>query len=451
MCSSDLEILYNGQSANTLFAQTRNGAKDAFGRSLSTPEKEMAVDIMYEVDNNLSAEEFKRAVADIIADRRKELKEDIQNFSAWASNKNTTNKTFWEERLDKAEANLAVLRNFTPESFTYNPPTPMPKPPEKVGVIMRTLQRATDDEYMLHDVSAETAQSKQVAEAMLKATATLTDKEFHTFERLYNKTARTGGDFYSALGGALESDEAASKLLRSYGVAGVKYADGSTRRKTGDKTYNYVDFFDKGEGTAIIPVATNPAGKNQDILFSRAASYASPEMERAGKALDPFVTKNKSVWERIKADTTGLAFETKLVDRFAGFERLKKYMPELQGTQMMYYLRMYDQRMNFVAQSVGTGALSVVDKKRADGKVERVLEAKEGPSIKSVVEILKDANPMVGNAEAVNRLFTGYMAAIRAKNKGFESLNFGEDVTQDMLDDALRVVENNPKIGRAHV
>ncbi len=185
---------------------------------------------------------------------------------------------------------------------------------------------------------------------------------------------------------------------------------------------------------------------NTSGLVYRTASYASPEMEAAGNALDPFVAKDKGTWASIKANTTGLAFETQIVDRFAGFERLKKYMPELQGTQMMYYLRMYDQRMNMVSQAVATGAPNLVEKKRADGKVERVLEAKPGASIKSVVEILKDANPMVGNGEAVNRLFTGYMAAIRANNKGFESLNFGEGVTQADLDKALSVVEGNAKL-----
>ena len=178
-------------------------------------------------------------------------------------------------------------------------------------------------------------------------------------------------------------------------------------------------------------------------LVYRTAKYASPEMEAAGKALDPFVSKQRGNMEKIKANATGLSFETQLVDRFAGFERLAKYLPEHLGTQMMYYLRMYDQRMNMVSQAVSAGAPVIREVKRPDGKTERIIEAKEGPNIKNVVEILKDANPMVGNAEAVNRLFTAYMAAIRADNKGFESLNFGEDVTRADLDKALSVVENN--------
>ena len=178
-------------------------------------------------------------------------------------------------------------------------------------------------------------------------------------------------------------------------------------------------------------------------LVYRTAKYASPEMAAAGDALDPFVSKNKSWWEKTKANLTGLAFETQLVDRFAGFERLSKYLPEHMGTQMMYYLRMYDQRMNMVSQAVANGAPRIVEKTRPDGKIERIIEAKAGPSIKGVVNTLKDANPMVGNAEAVNRLFTAYMAGIRANNKGFDSLHFGEDVTQADLDKALSVVNNN--------
>ena len=198
---------------------------------------------------------------------------------------------------------------------------------------------------------------------------------------------------------------------------------------------------------ALMLTVPRPTRATTERLFMRKPQYASPEMEKAVGKLDPFVTKQRGVNERVRAASGGfLGLETQLVDRFAGFERLRKYMPELQGTQMIYYMRMYDQRMNMVSQAVGTGAPVIAEKKREDGKIERVLEAKEGPSIKGVVETLKDASPMVGNSEAVNRLFTAYMAAIRADSKGFESLNFGEDVTRADLDSALSVVNNNPEL-----
>ena len=48
-----------------------------------------------------------------------------------------------------------------------------------------------------------------------------------------------GADLYRALGKQLGSDEAASKYLNSFGVKGLKYLDGTSRR-AGDGSYNYV-------------------------------------------------------------------------------------------------------------------------------------------------------------------------------------------------------------------
>jgi hypothetical protein len=198
---------------------------------------------------------------------------------------------------------------------------------------------------------------------------------------------------------------------------------------------------------ALMLTVPRPTRATTERLSMRKPEFASPEMEKAVGKLDPFVTKQRGVNERVRAASGGfLGLETQLVDRFAGFERLRKYLPELIGSQMIYYLRMYDQRMNMVSQAVGTGAPVIAEKKRKDGQIERVIEAQEGPSIKGVVETLKDASPMVGNGEAVNRLFTAYMAGIRADNKGFESLNFGEGVTRADLDSALSVVNGNPEL-----
>jgi hypothetical protein len=113
---------------------------------------------------------------------------------------------------------------------------------------------------------------------------------------------------------------------------------------------------------------------------------------------------------------------------------------------MMYYLRMYDQRMNFVSQAVGNGALQIVEKTRKDGSIERVIEAGGGASIANTVQILKQATPLVGNGEAVNRLFTMYMSAIRAEDKGFAALHFGEDLTPSDLKAAKASIDKNPEV-----
>ena len=182
------------------------------------------------------------------------------------------------------------------------------------------------------------------------------------------------------------------------------------------------------------------------ILYRTKPTYANADFAAAGRTTDKFVAQQKTFAEKVRAESTGLTFETMLVDRFAGFERLKKLMEPLVGTQMMYYLRMYDQRMNFVSQSVANGALKIVEKTRADGRVERVIEAGGGASIKNVVNILKQATPAVGNGEAVNRLFTMYMSAIRAEDKGFAALHFGTDLTEADLKAAKATVESYPEV-----
>lgn len=183
-----------------------------------------------------------------------------------------------------------------------------------------------------------------------------------------------------------------------------------------------------------------------EVLFRTKATYVNSEFAAAGAVTDKFVANNRTTYDKIKANATGLSFETQFVDRFAGFERLAKIMKPLVGTQMMYYLRMYDQRMNFVSQAVGNGALQIVEKTRKDGSIERIIEAGGGSSIKNVVQILKQANPMVGNGEAVNRLFTMYMSAIRAEDKGFAALHFGQDLTHAELKQAKASVDNNPEV-----
>jgi hypothetical protein len=230
--------------------------------------------------------------------------------------------------------------------------------------------------------------------------------------------------------------EKANELLKDVGIEALEQRN--------DRKYierAYLDKVPEILGTNLEPVGQLQTG---EMLFSRAAEFTNPEIAKRGDFINKIVAKERSLWQRIKANLTGLAFETQLVDRFAGFERLAKYMEPLKGTQMLYYLRMYDQRMNFVSQAVSNGAPAIVEKTRPDGRVERVLESKESANIHNVVQILKDAQPMVGNAEAVNTMFTLYMAAIRADNKGLASLNFGEDVTQELLNDTMSAIKATP-------
>jgi hypothetical protein len=402
-------------------------------------------------ENNGTPPTWKEAIAATKVEAKKDLK-DFEGFENPAS----------KDAYNTAKEVLDTIDALDVNDFQYNPPSGPPVP-EPAGYMMRALHTRPENEYILYDSPAD-KQPEVVKDAFKRIYDGLYKKQQAVFNRAIGHVRpdrQSGRDLYDALSSVLESNGMpselcnmfTSELLHAEGVAGIKFFDGVSRYSATDLgvpgTYNYVDFGDKDEGAQIIATDINPINQTQpmqksEILFSRSAEYTNPEIAKHSGFVDKIVAKDKSWTQKLKANLTGLAFETQLVDRFAGFERLAKYMEPLKGTQMLYYLRMYDQRMNFVSQAVSNGAPAIVEKTRPDGRVERVLESKESANIHNVVQILKDAQPMVGNAEAVNTMFTLYMAAIRAGNKGLSSLNFGEDVTQELLNNTMSAIKATP-------
>ena len=189
-----------------------------------------------------------------------------------------------------------------------------------------------------------------------------------------------------------------------------------------------------------------PTEADMTLVQPRLNRARNSEFDDIVDISNKMVARQKTWSEKIKVNATGLAFETQLVDRFAGFERLSKVMDKLKGIQMMYYLRMYDQRMNFVAQSAANGALQIVEKVRADGQKEYLIESRPGASLRGVAEILKGAAGAMGGVDSASRAFTSYMAALRAKRVGLDKLNFSGTVTQAELDRVLATVNGNKNI-----
>jgi len=374
---------------------------------------------------------WKEAIARVKTEETKTLKEFEDFFKRFTYGKDPYTKQVYDE----AKETVNAIDAFDVNDFQYNPAS-APPVPEPAGYMMRTLHTRPENEYILYDSHAD-KQPEVVKDAFKRIYDSLDKKQQAVFNRSIGHVRpdrQNGRDLYNALSAVLEQggmpselcDMFTSEMLHAEGVAGIKFFDGVSRYSAAQGTpgtYNYVDFGDKDEGAQIIATDINPINQTQpmqksEILFSRSEKFTNPELAKQSKFIKKIVATDKTLWEKIKANTTGLAFETQLVDRFAGFERLAKYMDPVKGTQMLYYLRMYDQRMNFVSQAVSNGAPAIVEKTRPDGKVERLIESKESANIHNVVQILKEAQPMVGNAEAVNRIFTLYMAAIRADNKG---------------------------------
>jgi hypothetical protein len=182
--------------------------------------------------------------------------------------------------------------------------------------------------------------------------------------------------------------------------------------------------------------------KDGEITFRNYVEY-NPNFADLSDDVTKVVSRDKPLRDRVKGSAIGLIFRTRYIDRFAPIEAITKKMKDaLEATQLMYYLRMHDQRLNWTAEIASNGPIDIVEKKRADGRIERTIESKKGANLKEIAEILRGAN--VGSPQAANELFTFYLAALRAKNKGIEKLNFGKEVTPELLAKVMKRIDANP-------
>jgi hypothetical protein len=188
--------------------------------------------------------------------------------------------------------------------------------------------------------------------------------------------------------------------------------------------------------------------KDGDIVFRSAPAQANAGFADVLSSIDGVIAQQKSWVDRIKGEATGLIFKTKYIDRFAPAQAIAKQMEDsLKATQLMYFLRMHDQRMAWNSEIASNGPIDLVAKKNKEGKTEYIVESIPGANLKDMAAVLKNAD--VGNTEATVRIFTLYLASKRAKRVGLNKLNFGGKVTQKMLDDADRAVNASPKTKEA--
>lgn len=148
---------------------------------------------------------------------------------------------------------------------------------------------------------------------------------------------KTGADFYAALSSVLGSDKAASQVLDSYGIKGIKYLDSNSRTGTDAKpSHNYVVFDDKaikilsvqeeaqkyGAGTTTDTAGLNGEG---DTARSAAAfdSVTDPQsamnLPAPGPRFDPIRTRDWFSTERAANGQRQYAAGRKLWDRASGY------------------------------------------------------------------------------------------------------------------------------------
>lgn len=200
-----------------------------------------------------------------------------------------------------------------------------------------------------------------------------------------------------------------------------------------------------------INMAKSKAGAyvaGDQVVFRSAPRYGADVPENVIKTANKIVATPPGVFDKVKANNSWLAIRTQFIDRFEPLERVAAEMKDsLKATQMLYYLRMFDQRMSFTSEVTNNGALILDKKKRDDGQEEIVVRSGGTASLKDVATELSKATSL--NADAANMLFTTYLAALRADRVGLDTLNFNPDLTQKDLDEVKAYVERTPDVKAA--
>ena len=193
--------------------------------------------------------------------------------------------------------------------------------------------------------------------------------------------------------------------------------------------------------TDAIDKIFKPSAKLEAEVKARAAPTAKGFEDELGLA-ERIIADKPSMQQQIDANL-GLNFRTKWLDRLAPLEKIAQTMMDpLKGTQMMFFLRMADQKMSFTQQAVANGVPQKVAIKRADGRTEYIIESQKGANLANIAKTLGKAPGM--NPAAANRLFTLYLAGKRAERVGADVLNF--DVSEQDLKNAVGKIEANKEL-----
>ena len=133
------------------------------------------------------------------------------------------------------------------------------------------------------------------------------------------------------------------------------------------------------------------------------------------------------VIETMLGNMMGLAGRVQFIDQYAALEAAvkkglsAKQISSLEATNANYLLRFGQQRSQFAGQFMTNGPVRAVHTKK-DGGVETVYKSEKGVSMMDVAKKVGEAG--IGNDTEQEDMFTLYMAGKRAKQVGWDKLNY---------------------------
>ena len=174
----------------------------------------------------------------------------------------------------------------------------------------------------------------------------------------------------------------------------------------------------------------NLASVLRGVFPNTASDFAAGVPANVRAAAEAGSAQAKTIGQKLDAalfnPSSGLAWRTQLLDRFAPIEALLKkgvargMLPDMQLFQTLYYLRFGEQRSQYVAQAASNGPIQRI--KQPDGTF--TIESVKGANLAKIAETLRGAG--VGNEQAVDKMFNVWLTGLRAGQKaiGWDKLNY---------------------------
>jgi hypothetical protein len=272
----------------------------------------------------------------------------------------------------------------------------------KLGVD-ENVKGAMDDYALSIAKMTRDGASKETIDKALKDMETQAVRELLAYtaeKRVDENFKQKAGRWVQEVIGAIR---AALRKMGFMELSKVSTADIYNILRQSQKNYN------KGQLGAFRETNGNIAFRSQPIF--------SPNISTSEAAtISKVIARDKPFKDRIKGNAIGMSMMHRFVDRFAGLEYIARNMRDkLEGVQMMYYNRLYDQRNNMIAEIATHGSVGL--ERNTDGSYQ--YKSRKGPSLKNVFEFVNRAKSEFGNAQATLDYFGTYLAMERAaSNKG---------------------------------
>ena len=223
--------------------------------------------------------------------------------------------------------------------------------------------------------------------------------------------------------------------------------------------FNPKTLSDKAVEQAFAMFSPSQASTNQQerlasiargVFPGTATKYSSAVPKEVQDMVNRTIARTATLGDKITANATGLRMRTFIADSWAPVEALLKMgvakakIKEAQALQMRVYMRLFSNQQEYTNAALLNG----VPELKTDAAGVRNIEGGDARANAQTIAAALSKASKLGNQQAVERLFTMWMASLRAKQDGvgFDKLNFKNPPTAAELTAMEQMLKDNPDV-----